>query len=266
MNSRLLTVVLVAALGVAFQGNQGAAQKNGGEVQKEADAKTQYAAASLLRKQIRGKKGTERRQAQMKAAAAYEAVAHYFSEEAPLAGRALYKAAELHEYLRDRENGVRCLKQIFKMHAESNTKAKAHNLLGHIYRRARNFKEAIKEYDLCIQDFPKEKAQVAVAMIWLGKCKATSGDHKGARETWQKRLEQFADRSRLVIESYDLIACSYLREGKTEKARETLTRCQDQFKAAAQDSGPEGQRIRKWLGKMKVVKRLMGSTEKRDDS
>ncbi len=253
MKNRTVAAVIVAALLAALQGT---ALGSAGDVPKEADARSQYAAAALLQKKIRGKKGEVRRQAQEEAAAAYEAVARYFPEEAPLAGRALYRAGQLYEHLKDREKGVRCLKQVLGMRAEDRTKAKAHTLLGHIYRRARNYTDAIKEYEILLRDHPKANSQVAEAMEWLGKCKARMGDHKGARDTWQDRLERFPDRLNLAIGSFDLIACSLFREGKVEEARKTLLKCQERFQEAARDTGPKGQRIRKALGRMKIVKAL----------
>ena len=263
MKNKTAAIVIIAAILAALQGT---ALGLAGDVPREADARSQYAVAALLQKKIRGKKGEERQQAREEAAAAYEAVARYFPEEAPLAGRALYRAGQLYEHLKDREKGVRCLKQVLGMRAEDRTKAKAHNLLGHIYRRARNYTDAIKEYEVLIQDHPKVSSQVAEALVWLGKCKARMGDHKGARDAWQDRLKRFPDRTGLVIGSLDLIACSLFREGKVEEARKTLIQCQERFQEAARDTGPQGQRIRKALERMKIVKLLKKNSKPQGQS
>ena len=138
--------------------------------------------------------------------------------------------------------------------------------LGHIYRRARNYTDAIKEYEVLIQDHPKVSSQVAEALVWLGKCKARMGDHKGARDAWQDRLKRFPDRTGLVIGSLDLIACSLFREGKVEEARKTLIQCQERFQEAARDTGPQGQRIRKALERMKIVKLLKKNSKPQGQS
>jgi len=235
------------------------------EPAKEADAKTQFAAAALLEKQIRGTKGADRRAAQQKAAVAYEAVHRHFPEEAPLATRALYRAAELYERLRDRENGVRCLKLVFALKSEDRTRARAHNLLGHIYRRAKNWADAVKEYETVVNDHSKARPQVAEALGWLGKCKARLGDHAAARAAWKSRIEQFPERLGIVIESYDWIACSLHGEGKVKEARETLEACQARFKDTAADSGPAGQRVRKALGRMRIHRLLESGNRPRTD-
>jgi len=255
MNARLLTaVLLVAALITAAPA---AAWGGDDEVPaKEADAKTQFAAAALLEKQIRGTKGAVRRAAQQKAAVAYEAVHRHFPEEAPLATRALYRAAELYERLRDRENGVRCLKLVLALKSEDRTRARAHNLLGHIYRRAKNWADAVKEYETVVNDHAKARPQVATALGWLGKCKARLGDHAGAREAWNSRIQRFPERLGVVIESFDWIACDLHGEGKVKEARETLETCQAQLKDAAADSGPAGQRVRKALARMRIHRLL----------
>ncbi|MBN2491846.1 MAG: tetratricopeptide repeat protein [Planctomycetes bacterium] len=225
-------------------------------VQKEADVKAQYAAAALLQKQVTGQKGEERRAAQQRAAAAFEAVARYFPEEQATAGLALYQAAEIHEVLRDRDKAVGCLNRVFQMQAEDLVKARAHNLLGHIYRRARSFADAIKEYEAVLGAGPKAETEAAEAMGWIGKCKAQLGDQQGAREVWKARAERFPKRHALVVESYDWIACSLHREGKVEEARRTLEACRARLAAAAADTGPAGHRVRKALGNMRILKLL----------
>jgi tetratricopeptide (TPR) repeat protein len=257
MKSLALIPLLAAAIWLAVPAVAMAAPRGvDDDVPREADARTQYSRASLAKKQIRGLKGETRSAAQRQAAVAFEAVARYFPEEAPLAGRALYQAAEIYETLRDREKGLACVKQVLAMHAEAITKARAHILLGHMYRRAGNPKAAAKEYETVNTDFTKLKTQVAEALGWLGKCKARLGDHQGAREAWRARMERFTDRYALVIESSDWIAVSLFKEGKSREARETLDACREKMKDAAADSGPAGQRVRKALARMRIVRLL----------
>lgn len=258
----ITTLLLLAAMLAAGPGTAGAAE----DVPKLADAKSQFAAAALLEKQVKGTKGLERRAAQVKAATAFEAVGRYFPEEAPLAARALYRAGSLYERIKDRENGVRCLQQVLKMRAENAVKAKSHLLLGHIYRRARNFKEASDAYQIVINDFPRAEAQVAEAMGWLGKCKARLGDQQGAREVWQARIARFPTRFRLVVDSSDWVACSLHREGKVKEAKEALEACRKKMADLAADSGPLGHRVRKALGNMRIVRLLESEQPAQDET
>jgi tetratricopeptide (TPR) repeat protein len=256
-----LTVTLTV---LALLAGLPAAARAGDEetVKKEADVKAQYAAAALLQKQVTGKKGDERRAAQQKAAAAFEAVALHFPEEAPTAGRALYRAAELYEVLRDREKAVNCLNRVLGMQAEDVIKARAHNLLGHIYRRAKNLGDAVKEYGTVVSAHPKAETEVVEALGWIGKCKARLGDQQAAREAWLARADLQPERHAMVIESFDWIACSLHREGKVDEARRTLETCRTRLAEAAGDSGPAGHRVRKALAGMRIVRLLEGQAGK----
>lgn len=258
----ITALILLAAALAAGAGTATAAE----DVPKLADAKSQYGAAALLEKQVKGTKGLERRAAQEKAATAFEAVGRYFPEEAPLAARALYRAASLYERFKDRENAVRCLKQALGMQAENAVKARSHLLLGHIYRRARSLKEAIDEYQIVINDHPRAEAQGAEAMGWLGKCKARLGDQQGAREVWETRITRFPTRFRLVVDSSDWIACSYHREGRMKEARETLETCRKRMADLAADSGPLGHRVRKALAGMRIVRLLEAEEQAPDET
>jgi len=111
-------------------------------------------------------------------------------------------------------------------------------------------------------------AQIAEALGWLGKCLAKSGNHARARETWKSRIDRFGERHSLVIETYDWIACDFMKEGNTSEARRTLDACKRRFDTAAADPGPAGQRVRKALAKMRVVRLLArdGDRGTKDDA
>jgi len=232
-------------------------------IEKEAGPSLEKAAA--LEAAIRGLKGDDRRTAQTAAASAFVAVADRHPSAIVAAGRALLRAAQLYEHLKDHEQSVKCLERALQVSKESKTRAMSRNLLGHIYRRARNLPAAIKEYETVLKEHPEVFTATADTMLWLGKCKAKLGDEQAARAIFEQRMKQFEKRERLVIECYDLIAQSYLREGRRDRAKETVDACLKRFESIDKDSGKRAQQLRNALQKMRA-RRLLAQARDDDPS
>ncbi len=218
--------------------------------------RAEYAAANAQQKTLRGKKGVARRTAQLAVADAFAKIADLEGVGPDLAGRALLKAARLLERAKDRERSVACIERALKLDVTARTRANALNLRGHAFRRAEKFAAAIDDYGLVATKHTDVASALVVALRWLGTCKERIGDHAGARAAWDERAKRFAQRTRVVVESRDLIACSFLREGKVADARAVLDACRAQFAEAAKAPGKQGRSVRRALASMRIVKRL----------
>lgn len=218
--------------------------------------RAEYAAANAQEKALRGTKGVARRTAQLAAADSFAKIADLDGVAPDLAGRALLKAARLLERAKDRERSVACIERALALATAPRTRANALNLRGHAFRRAEKFPAAIDDYGLVAKKHAEVASALVVALRWLGTCKERIGDHAGARAAWDERAKRFAQRTRVVVESRDLIACSFLREGKVADARSVLDACRAQFAEAAKAPGKRGRSVRRALASMRIVKRL----------
>jgi tetratricopeptide (TPR) repeat protein len=228
-------------------------------------ARAQLDHADGLRRALRGLEDTARKDAQLRAAAAYRAVREHFPGDAGACAEAAYRGAELvrqageldaarAEYAVARERG-----------AGTPWRVRAALELGHLERRAKRSAPALAAYEAVIADASASPGQRDDASLWSGRVLADDGRTEDAVRVWT-RVADHGDDPLDRIRGYDYWAQELVEQTDLEGAAGVLERCRSQLAEAAQEESRLGERLRAALAGMRAIEVLARAVEKRERS
>lgn len=249
MNRKCLSLLfLVLSLGVSVTGLAS-------EVEKQGDAKAQLKFASALEHKSRGLKGEDRKAHLKSVAEAYAAVPRYFAEASAECTEAAFRLGSVRRSLGDRDAALIAFEKAVELKGNRKFAARALLEIAHLSRRAKNFSEAAKIYEKLPKEFGDLADQTDTALIWAGKMRLANKENDAARLNWQTVAEKSNDPIDRV-KAFDLIASSYIAEGKNAEATQIVDKCRTQLLPLAEDSSAKGLRVKKALQNMKSASKL----------
>jgi tetratricopeptide (TPR) repeat protein len=231
-------------------------------VERLETARAQLEHADLLRRALRGVEEPARREARLRAAAAYRAVREHFPGDAAACAEASFRRAELlrqldaledarSEYAAARERGV-----------GTPWRVRAALELGHLERRAKRGPEALAAYEAVIADAAAAPGQRDDASLWIGRVLADLGRSADAVRVWT-RVADGADDPLDRIRAHDEWARDLVVRGDLEGAAGVLERCREKLADAAQEESRLGERVRNALTGMRAIEELARAVEAR---
>ena len=227
----------------------------GAEVPRQADAKGQLKHAAGLKKGLRGLKGEERRTQLQSIAEAYASVGKFFPEAGAEAAEASFRLGEVRRTLGDRDGAMAAFERTVELKAHRRFGARAMLEIGHLYRRAKKLPDAAATYEKAAKEYSDLPDQRDAAWLWAGRVRFAMKDNAGARTAWSLVTEKSTDPLD-QIRAYDLIAGSFIAEGKTTEAHATVEKCQHALAPAAEEPSSKGSRVKRALERMKSLNKL----------
>lgn len=227
----------------------------GAEVPRQADAKAQLKYAAGLKKGLRGLKGEERRTVLQSIAEAYAVVGRFFPEAVTETAEASFRLGETRRTLGDRDGAMAAFERTVELKGHRRFGARAMLEIGHLYRRAKKLPDAAATYEKTAKEYSDLPDQRDAAWLWVGKVRFAMKDALAARAAWSLVAEKSTDPLD-QIRAYDLIAGSFLAEGKTTEAQAAVEKCQHALAPVAEEPSSRGSRVKRALERMKSLNKL----------
>lgn len=230
---------------------------------KQSDAKAQMKFAASVKKGTRGLKGEERREKLKEAAEAYSAVARFFPEAGAEVAESHFRIGEIRRTIGDREGALISFEKSVASMGSRKFGARSLLEIGHLHRRAKKLPEALGSYLKSAREFADQADPRDESLLWAGKTKLALKEPEAARGFWKEVTEKGADPID-QIKAWDLIANSYIAEGKQAEASAAVEQCRHALAQAAEEPTNRGARVKKALDRMKSVKKIDPSLAEAD--
>ncbi|MCY2960324.1 MAG: hypothetical protein NTY35_09180 [Planctomycetota bacterium] len=232
-------------------------------VTKLESARAQIEFADELRRTLRGMDEGPRKDARLRAAAAYRAVREYFPADAAACAESAFRRAELVRQAGDLESARAELAVARDRGANTAWRVRAALELGHLERRAKRLPEALGAYEAVISDAAALPGQRDDASLWSGRVLADSGRSDDALRVWTRVADQ-GDDPLDRIRAFDLWAQELVTRADLEGAAGVLERCREKLAEAGQEESRLGERVRAALASMRAIEELARAVEKRE--
>jgi tetratricopeptide (TPR) repeat protein len=223
-------------------------------VEKAPDAKQQLKRADEARRLVRGK-GEERRAAVEQALASYNAVLEYYPEAKHEVSMGLFRIAELKRSLGLLDDAREAFRKVVELGADRKLSARALFESAHIYRKSREFGKALEMYRKTAVEFNDVASTRDDSLYWIGTLHMQNKDYEKARESWRAVAERGADALDRV-RAFDRIAGSFLKQGKTDTATQTIQEAKQALHEAASEPSSHGARVKKALDRMTTIRAI----------
>lgn len=241
--SILISLLLLAPVGFA------------GEIAKQTDAKAQLKQASVLQHSKKGLKGEDKRNHLKEVAEAYAAVPRLFPDSVAECTEASFRLGEVRRSLGDRDAAFLAFEKAVELKGNRKFAARALLEMANLQRKAKKIADAAGTYEKVAKDFSDQADQRDTALLWAGKMKLANKEVDAARASWSIVAEKSQDPFD-QIRAFDLIASSYLSEGKQAEATQAVEKCRQLVGPLAEESSSKGTRIKRALEKMKSAAKL----------
>ena len=215
-----------------------------------------------LRAAARGVRGRERLELRARAVQVYASLRRRFPLARDEAALGAFRAGELLRSDGRAQAAGEEFEAARRLARPGELQARAGLELGHLARRAGLHAEALAHYaDVAAgaRTAPRERD---LARLWSGRSQAALGRHREARATLEA-LAQGARDATLRVSAFDERALSWIVEGDLEAAAGELARCRRELRARALEQGPQGERVRSALRRMRAVGRLRAAVAER---
>lgn len=232
-------------------------------VPKLESARAQLDSADELRRALRGMDEPARKDARLRAAAAYRAVREHFPADAAACAEAAFRRADLVRQAGDVESARAEFAVARERGAGTPWRVRAALELGHLERRAKRLPEALSAYEAVVTDPAAAPGQRDDASLWTGRVLADSGRPDDAVRTWARVADQ-GDDPLDRIRAFDLWAQELVTRADLEGAAGVLERCREKLADAAQEESRLGERVRAALSNMRAIEELARAVEKRE--
>lgn len=253
----------VNLLGSLFLAAMPFAALSAADAPKQTDAKAQLKYASSLKKGVRGLKGEERRAKLKEVAEAYSAVSRFFPESLTEVAESHFRVGEIRRSIQDRDGALISFEKAIESKGHRKFGARAALEIGHLHRKAKKYPEAATSYLRAAREFSEQADPRDEGLLWAGKVKLLLKEAEAARGFWKEVAEKGADPLDQV-KAWDLIAGSYLAEGKNAEASAAVEQCRHTLASAAEEPSSKGARVKKAIEKMKSAKKIDPSLAEAD--
>lgn len=188
----------------------------------------------------------------------YKAILDEFPEDKAACAEAGYRAAEILRTLKKPDEAKAEFQRVLTFDPSSEFAARALKEIGHIYRRNKEYDQAIAHYKRVIDECRDHLGCCADSMTWIGKVFLKQKKYKEARRIFTDFVKMFPDFPDDAIRNIDLAAGSWVDEGNFQEAESMLHLWRTHFESRLGQDDRWDKKVKKALEKMKTPERLKG--------
>jgi len=234
-------------------------------VPRMASGEAQLAHARRLKQQMASAVEGELAARRSQAVEAYRAVRRFHPEARAAAVEAAFRAGELLRASGDDDGALGEFRWSAEHGQGSEFCARARLEIGHLFRRARRWSEALEAYLAVAGDVDASASRRADAWSWAGTVWKAQGRLDEARLAWQRVADEAPD-PLARIQAFDELALLLLEDDDLEGAAGVLERCTRALAARALEESEDGDRVRNALLRMRIVDELPRALARRADA
>jgi tetratricopeptide (TPR) repeat protein len=204
---------------------------------------------------MKGIPAEERAERRRKAIEAFEKVIAFFPNESREVAQAQYEIGELYRKLKQVHEAQKAFEKALAFPAVKGPYADSLLALAGLHFKAGDHDRAVARLGKLLADCPGRKRACGEGLLLWARCLWEKGEMEGLRNVLFRLTREYPRSTVRLVRAYDLIAQSYLREGKLDAAQKSLQACRDTLLEGADSEEERDARMRRFE-KMKAIELL----------
>ena len=255
MRRLLVVLAMIAALAVGQESEEVVPSPLAPVVPRLETAEAQLAHARRLKQLRAGESAEVRAFWRLRAVDAYRAVRLHHPEARRTCSEAAFRAGELLRAAREATHALAEFEVAYELGRGTEFRARSRLEIGHLHRRAGRSALALDAY-LCVASDPASaRAHADEAWLRAGLAWRDAGRLEDARRAWRRVAEHGVDPLDR-IHAFDHLGMLWVERGDLEAAAGVLNECLRALADAASEETANGTRVRRGLGRMRLVEEL----------
>jgi tetratricopeptide (TPR) repeat protein len=218
--------------------------------------------ARRLKQARRGRSARDRERWTRKAIEAYRAVRVHHPWATRLSAEAAFRAGELLSASGRLEGAIAEFGVACELGVGTPFRARGWLSVGCLQRRSGDPRAALEAFLSVVADPESSPAYRDDAWLWVGRVHQETGRIDDARQAWRRVVSHARDPLDRV-RAYDFLGITWIEEGDLEAAAGVLDECLRALSEQALERTNTGNRVRRGLARMRLVRRLPEEVEAR---